>query len=312
MRRRVEGSTIVIVGATSGVGRATAHALADLGANLVLASRDRDSLMAVADECGGPDRTIVVAGDIGRECTAELIAEAAVARFGHFDTWITTASTLAAGDLADVPPHDVLRIVETNVAGVALASRVALRHFRERGEGVLINVSSMLGMIPNPLVPVYVMTKFAIRGLTLSLHEATTGQPNIRACVVMPGPIDTPMFLHAANHTGHQIRAIPPALSPERVAAAVIRSVKRPRRQRVAGLMAAVLVVGERVVPRLTESLTARYAATMLVRRSKPAAATDGNLSVPLRAVGVSGGYRRFGPRVRIGDAIGRFAARRL
>jgi short-subunit dehydrogenase len=311
MTRIVAGSTVVVVGATSGVGRATAIALADLGANLVLSSRERDALLTVAEECGGHDRTLVVAGDICAPATADAIVEAATVRFGHIDTWITTASTLVVGDLADVPPDDILRIAETNVAGAALASRAALRHFRDRQAGVLINVSSMLGMIPNPMVPAYVMTKYAIRGLTLSLHEATAGQPGIRACVVMPGPIDTPMFRNAANHSGSQVRAIPPALSPERVAAAIVRSVKRPRRQRVAGLTSAVLMAGSRVMPRLTESLTARYAAAMLTT-SASAPISHGAIYEPSRHASVSGGYRRLALRRRAGDAIGHFAARHL
>jgi NAD(P)-dependent dehydrogenase (short-subunit alcohol dehydrogenase family) len=243
--------------------------------------------------------------------TSDAIVEAATTRFGHIDTWINTASALVVGDLVDVPPHDILRVIESNVAGMALASRAALEHFRWRQAGVLVNVSSMLGMIPNPMVPVYVMTKFAIRGLTLSLHEATRGMGDVRACVVMPGPIDTPMFRNAANHTGRELRAIPPAISPERVATVVLRSVKRPRRQRVAGTTSALLMAGERVAPRLTETLTARYAASMVLTE-RPAAATSGTLYEAAHHGAISGGYRVSRLRVRAGDAVGRLLARRL
>jgi short-subunit dehydrogenase len=310
VRRPIDRSTIVIVGATSGVGKATARSLAALGANLVLAARDRDALVDLVEECGGHGRALAVPGDVGHAGAAEAIADAAIARFGGIDTWINTASSLIVGQLSDVPAHDVLRIVETNVAGTALASRVAMRHFVERRQGVLINVSSMLAMIPNPLVPAYVMTKFAIRGLSLSLHEATAAHPGIRVCVVLPGPIDTPMFRHAANYTGRRLRAIPPAMSPERVAATVIRSIRRPRRQRTSGLTGGALMLGHHLAPRLVESATARVAAALVVS-GRPAAATSGSLYHPQAPYSVGGGYRRLGVRRAAGDALGRWLSRR-
>lgn len=307
--RRTAGSTVVVVGATSGVGRATALSLAVSGAQLVLVARDASDVEAVAHACRqlgaaalGVPADISVAEDVAR------VAACAVERFGAIDTWINAAAALVVGPLEGQPVDEIERLVATNVLGTALASRAALQHFRERDAGVLINVSSLLGVVPNPVVPTYAMSKFAVRGLTLSLHQATLRSP-IRVCAVLPGPIDTPMFARAANGTGRAIRAIPPAFSPERVAAAVIRSVRHPRRQRTTGLTGALIVLGLHVLPRFTETVVAQVAARLIFRPGD-APVTRGALDRANVAGATAGGWRRGALRVRLGDAVGRRLAR--
>jgi hypothetical protein len=129
-------------------------------------------------------------------------------------------------------------------------------------------------------------------------------------CAVLPGPIDTPMFRHAANYSGREVRAIPPAASPERVAAAIIRSVRRPRRQRTVGVVGALIVLGEHVVPRFTEAVVAASAAR-LVFGPGSAPRTDGATHIAPRTGATTGGHRRSQLRARIGDAVGRGLARR-
>jgi hypothetical protein len=106
------------------------------------------------------------------------------------------------------------------------------------------------------------------------------------------------------------VRAIPPAASPERVAASIIRSVRRPRRQRTVGAVGALIVVGHRFLPRLVETLVAQIAARLVLRR-EPAASTPGCLYTAPAVGRSSGGWRRSGWRVRIGDSLGRYLARR-
>lgn len=310
-RRPIAGSVVVVVGATSGAGRAIALSLAARGARLVLAARNSDHLDAVTRECHGLGTIAIgVAADIRLDIDVQRIACEAVAAYGGIDTWINTAAGLLVGDLTEQPADEIEQLVATNVLGTTLTSRAAMTHFEERGGGVLINVSSLLGVVPNPIVPTYSMTKFAVRGLTLSLDQSTLLRRSpIRVCLVLPGPIDTPMFAHAANHSGRVIRAIPPAFSPERVAAAVIRSVERPRRQRTAGLTGALIVVGLHVVPRFTETFVAQVAAR-LIFRPEPAPATDGTLRVSNQPSSTAGGWRRGSLRVRVGDWVGRRSAR--
>lgn len=308
-RRTIAGSVVVVVGATSGVGRATALSLAAGGAHVVVAARDRADVEQLAHECrqlGG--RAVAVAADISRAADVDGIVAAACDAYGGIDTWINAAAGLLVGEIHVQPVEEIEQLVATNVLGTTLASRAAMIHFRARRAGVLINLSSLLGVVPNPVVPTYSMTKFAVRGLTLSLDQATLRQRSpIRVCTVLPGPIDTPMFARAANYSGRAIRAIPPAFSPERVAAAVIRSVERPRRQRTTGVTGALIVVGMHVVPRLTETIVAQIAARLIFRSSSIDPSRLGQTDQPRST---SGGWRRGRLRVRLGDAVGRRLAR--
>ncbi len=308
--RQVAGSTIVVVGATSGVGRATACSLAASGAQLVIAARSAADVERVASECRQLGATAIgVAADISQPDDVDRIVATATDAFGRIDTWINAAAGLVVGELHTQPADQIERLIGTNVLGTTLASRAAMIHFRSHNAGVLINMSSLLGVVPNPVVPTYSMTKFAVRGLTLSLHQSTWHRSAIRVCVILPGPIDTPMFARAANQSGHALRAIPPAFSPERVAAAVIRSVPRPRRQRTTGVTGALIVVGLHVVPRFTETFVAQVAARLILQ-PKLAPPTRGALDAANVASATSGGWRRGRTRVRIGDAVGRRLAR--
>lgn len=318
-RRVVADSVVVVVGGTSGAGRATALSLAALGARVVVVSRSPADVAEVAASCMtlGP-ASIGVAADISVAEDVDRIVKSAVEAFGAIDTWINAASLLIVGELDQQPVDEIERIIATNVFGTALCSQAAVSHFKDRGSGVLINVSSLLALVPNPMVPTYVMTKFAIRGLSLSLHALVPRGP-VRVCVVMPGPIDSPMFKRAANHTGRAVRAIPPAFSPERVAATIIRSVKRPRRQRTVGVVGALIVLGEHVVPRFTEAVVASVAAR-LVFAPRPAPHTAGSLYGDIGLTDADGHpivgrtdgqYRRFPLRAELGDRVGRFLARR-
>lgn len=310
-RRVVAGSSVVVVGATSGVGRALTLSLAAVGARLTVVARDAAALGRVAEECARLDAPVAtVPGDIADPEVVARIVRTASERYGRIDTWVNCAAVLVAGRLEDQPIEEIAEIIRVDVLGTALASRAALTQFGQQGEGVLVNVASLLGLVPNPLVPTYVMAKFAVRGLSLSLHEAARGQHGVRVCTVLPGPIDTPMFERAGNYTGRGLRAIPPAASPERAAATVMRSIRRPRRQRTVGAMGAVIVVGHRFVPRVVETMVARFAAATLVRR-QPWPPTTGGEAAARAPSAASGGWRRGRIRSQLGDALGRTLARR-
>jgi short-subunit dehydrogenase len=174
---------------------------------------------------------------------------------------------------------------------------------------VLVNVSSVLGVVPNPLVPVYAMSKYAVRGLSLSLHHLSSAWPGVRVCVVLPGPVDTPMFERAANYTGRSLRAIAPAAAPERVAAAIVRCTRRPRRQVPVGLLGHAILLGLRVAPRLTEWTVARVAAALILS-DRPVSDHAGTVRSPGGPGRVHGGWRHGALRRRAGDALGRARAR--
>jgi short-subunit dehydrogenase len=160
------------------------------------------------------------------------------------------------------------------------------------------------------MVPLYSMTKFAIRGLALNLQQAVARNPRIQVSLVLPGPVDTPFFARAANHSGRQLRAIPPAYAPERIAATILACARHPRRQATAGVVSHLALAAHRIAPRATESLVARWSATFVTKKA-PAAPGPGSLFDPPPTGAVHGGYRRGRLRRRLGEWLGDTQARR-
>jgi short-subunit dehydrogenase len=309
--RDLRSAVVVLVGATSGMGRASALAFADHGARLVLVARDADALEEVVTACHERGAAAVaVPTDVADAEAVDRLAERSLARFGRIDVWVHAASTMIAGDLEDHPAEEIRRLVDTNVTGCLNGARTALRTFRGQGSGVLIVVSSLLGLLPNPLAPAYVASKYAARGLALSLRQAVAGERDIHVCTVLPGPVDTPIFDRAANHTGQRLRAIPPAQSVERAAAMLVSVARRPRRQATTGVVNRLLLLGHRLAPRPVEWAVALWSARLLTGST----ATEdhrGALFAPPASGDAHGGFRRGARRRRLGDAVGARLARR-
>lgn len=309
--KQVHDGAVLITGASSGIGRAAALAFARPGASLVLASRSDEALADVSAECSARGaQVLVVPTDIADPAAVDELARQAVQRFGTIDVWVEAAAIGLAGPLGEESPDEIRRLVEINVVGTALCARAALATFRAQGHGVLILLGSLLSLFPNPLVPLYSMSKFAIRGLALNLQQAVAGDPRIRVGLVLPGPVDTPFFERAANHTGHRLRAIPPAYAPERIAATIVKSASHPRRQATVGVVSHLALVAHRISPRVAEALVARWSATWLTK-SAEAAPGSGSLFAAPPAGTVHGGYRRGRIRRRLGERLGVARSRR-
>jgi short-subunit dehydrogenase len=176
---------------------------------------------------------------------------------------------------------------------------------------VLIILGSLLGVFPNPQVPLYSMSKYAVTGLALNLRQAVVDQPGVRVCLVLPGPVDTPLFGRAANRTGRRLRAIPPAYAPERLAATIVSCARRPRRVATAGLVSHIALFSHRLSPRASEWIVARWSANTITQNTK-APATSGSLFEPPVTGAVHGGHRRGLIRRLLGERFGRaLSARR-
>jgi short-subunit dehydrogenase len=304
-RRELRGAVVVITGASSGIGRATALAFAGLGCRLVLVARSAEALRHVQDACRRRGaRVLVVPADIADAAAVERVGQAAVNRFGGVDVWVQAAASVIAGPFGTESVEELRRLVATNVVGTALSARTALALFQTQGHGVLVIVGSLLGLVPNPQVPLYSMTKFAVRGLALNLRQAVAGNLGVHVCMVLPGPVDTPLFQRAANHTGRQLRAIPPAIAPERVAATIVSCARRPRRQATTGAVSHLLLASHRVAPRLAERVVAVWSANTLTRNIQ-SPYTHGALFEAPSSGTMHGGWRRGRLRPRLGGLLG-------
>lgn len=280
---RIENSVIVVTGASSGIGRATALELARRGAKLVLVARREDVLAEVARECGG-EGVLVAPADVADAAAVERVAERAVAEFGRIDGWVNNAGVTMFGRLVDVPLDDVRRLLDVNLMGQVHGARAALPRMIAQGSGVLVNVSSILGVIAQPYGSAYTMSKFAVRGLTFSLRQELrlSGVRGVHVSAVLPAAIDTPVYASAANHSGRRISPPPPVYRPERVAATIVAQLRRPRREVVSGgLLGRLFVLQHKLAPGTTEYLLGRDVDLSMTRSDPPVPATSGILYEP-------------------------------
>lgn len=244
--------TIVITGASSGIGRSTALAYAREGARLLLAARGLPALDAVAEQCrslGAAEVRVRVADVTSQTDMDELAAEEDI------DVWVHTAAVMAYGKFEDVPADVFNRVVETDLIGSANVARAALGRFRAQRRGVLLFTGSLLGTVVTPYTSSYVTSKWGLRALVRALRLETRDAPDIHVCLVSPGAVDTPIYRTAANFAGRFGKPPPPVDSPEKVAAAILRCAQRPRPTVDVGIANRVIQLGFALTPQLYDLL---------------------------------------------------------
>jgi short-subunit dehydrogenase len=285
--RRIEGSVVVITGASSGIGRAAATLFAEAGARLVLAARRLDALEEVAAECENAGaEALAVPTDTADADAVHALAEAAVRRFGRIDTWVNDAAVGAYGRFEDMPVEALRRLIDVNVFGYIHGTREALARFRaQEAGGVVIQVASVVGRLPWPFMAAYSATKHAVIGLSLSLAQelAVEGSP-IRVCIVNPPSTDTPFHDHAAHYGELTPHVMPPVYAPEHSARAILSVARRPRRQVMVGAVGPAFIAQHALAPGLTERQIGLLADRLLVRRDPTRPRSDGALFEPMAA----------------------------
>ncbi len=304
MSRAASEQVIVITGASSGIGRGVAHAFAARGASVVLAARSAQSLADVADECrerGG--RPLVVPTDVSDKAAVQALARRAVEEFGHIGAWVNAAAVWSYGRFEDTPAPVFRQIVETTLFGQVHAARAVLPQFRSQDHGVLVNIASLYGRLSSPYVSPYVTSKWGLLGFSEVLRQKLRDTPDIAVVTILPGAVDTPIYRHAANYMGRQIRPLPPVISAERVVAAVVRGVGHPQAEIIVGQTHRVGAWAHQLVPRLYDRLVGSVIDHGALRKA-PADPHDGTVFIPdPRANGVSDGWREHDRRL-VGKAL--------
>ncbi|HEV7528158.1 MAG TPA: SDR family NAD(P)-dependent oxidoreductase [Solirubrobacteraceae bacterium] len=253
MRRDLSQCVVVITGASSGFGRAAARQFAERGSRVVLAARSERPLQAVASECEACGaEALVVATDVRDEQRVQMLADAALQRFGRVDVWLNNAGVIAYGRFAEVPSEVFRNVIETNLMGQVHGARAALRAFGHGDAGgVLINMASVWGRVSAPDVSAYVASKFAIRAFGECLRQELRGVPGIDVVAVLPQAGDTPIFAQAANFSGRGVRPIPPLVDPEGVARGIVRCAECPKPEVTFGRAGRLFEMLHLLAPRL-------------------------------------------------------------
>lgn len=278
----MSGRVVVIAGASSGIGRATALACARRGDRLVLAARAREGLEAAERECRARGaETLVVPTDVRDGAAVAALLRAAGTRFGRVDAVVHSVTVVAYGRFEDVPAEVFDRAVETTLTGAANVARSALATFREQGgSGRLVVVGSLLGKIATPYMSSYVAAKWGLQGLVRTLQVEARQTPGIGISLVSPGSVDTPVYSQAASYLGRGGRPPPPVDRPEKVARAVLRCLDRPRRDVSVGVANPVVIFGFRTLPPVYDRLVGPLMRLGGLSRERPEA-HDGNVLVP-------------------------------
>jgi NAD(P)-dependent dehydrogenase (short-subunit alcohol dehydrogenase family) len=287
----IRGSVVVITGAASGIGRATATAFADEGARLVLTGRSQRALDELLEERPGQD-AIAIAADVADEAAVQRVAAAAIERFGRIDTWVNNAGVMAYGEFERIPAEVFRQTIETNLFGQVHGARAALRAFRRQDAGTLINISSLWGRVTSPLVSPYVVSKSAARALGECLSQELVDEPHIHVSTILPAAVDTPIFDNSANYTGRRLRPIWPIFDARDIAAGILACARSPKREITYGRAGKALEVLYTVFPPLYR----RLAPGMFMRGTfvdEQVPSSPGTVFEPGRAHRISGDWRR-------------------
>lgn len=280
--REIEGSTVVVTGASSGIGRATALTFARRGSHLVLAARNEQALEEVAAECRRLGaRAVAVPTDVSDAAAVTRLAAAAADAFGgRIDTWINNAGIGTIGEFTETPVEAHAQVIRTNLLGYLYGAHAVLPYFQRQRAGVLVNVNSEGGWVPAPLAVSYTASKFGLRGFSEALRGELSGWQDIHVCDIFPAFIDTPGIRHAGNYTGRQVRPLPPLYDPFDVASAVLEVVQSPRPAVTVGRSATVARLAHFLAPGLLRWVMNRSLRSYL-RRARPVPVSDGNLFAP-------------------------------
>lgn len=208
---------VVITGASSGIGAAVAERLARDGVSVALVARRADALAEVVTRCGG--EALAIVADMTVRADAVRAVEEALARFGHIDVWINNVGRGISRPATELTDDDIDDMIRVNVKSALYGMQAVLPHFKDRGRGHLINVSSVLGRVPMTLYrSAYNGAKHFLNALTANVRDdLAAAYPGIAVSLVSPGVVRTEFGLKAM-HGGPDSRQLPNSQSAEEVA----------------------------------------------------------------------------------------------
>ena len=279
----LEEQVVVVLGASSGIGRATALRLAARGAKVVVGARSETGLASLVQEITGAGGDAVhLVCDAVEPDQVERLADLAVSRYGRIDTWVNCAAVSVFATFEDTTPAEFRRVMEINYLGQVHGALAALPHLRAAGRGALISVSSVESRVALPLHAAHSAGKHAVQGAMDSLRRdlIADGAP-ISVTTVKPGTINTPLFPNSRNKMDRKPKGPPPVYSPSVVAACVEHAAEHPVRDLLAGGAALQMLTTELLAPRAMDVLLSKVAIRAESTREKVPGGSPGNLDAP-------------------------------
>lgn len=246
-----QSEVVVVTGATSGVGRATARKFGEEGAKVGLLARSTDGLdgaKADVEDAGG--EALAVPTDVSEYEQVEEAADRVEEEFGAIDVWVNDAMTTVFGEFLDVDPEEFARVTEVTYLGAVNGSRAALDRMVDRDEGTLVQVGSALSYRGIPLQSAYCGSKFAMRGFTESLRtELIHDDSDVDVTMVQLPGVNTPQFDHCRSLPDAHPQPVPPIYQPEVAADAVHWAAHNDRREVYVGKSTTKTIWGNKLVP---------------------------------------------------------------
>lgn len=249
--------TVIITGASRGVGAAAARLFHREGGNVVLVSRSRPELEEVARTLGDESRSFVFSADVTETDSLVRLLDAAEERFGAIHVIVNNAGFNDRGGIEHRNPADLARIIDINLKAPVLLSRLALPCLKRAGGGSIVNVASLAGIIPMPHEAAYSATKSGLRSFTFSLAEELSGT-GISVSVVSPGPIDTEFIMKDIDGVPDYVFSQPMSTA-EQVAELIVQCAKDGKRERTIPWVGAMSARIGSMLPFLTRSLRPLY-----------------------------------------------------
>ncbi len=241
----------VVVGASSGIGRATALALAARGDHVGLLARREDALEEVARECreAGAASAWTTSCDVDEDGEVAAAVDDACERHDRLDVVVHCAGIVTYGRVEDADADDARRVVHTNLLGAMTVARHVVPVLREQRRGTLVLVGSLLGHVAVPGMTPYVVSKWGVRALARQLHIENLDVPGVHVVHVAPGSVDTDIYDEALDDAGAVNTPPPPVQSPESVARTVVNAIDHPRRSVQTSPVNQALILAFTVVP---------------------------------------------------------------
>src|SRR5688572_5875081 len=219
---RLAGRVAVVTGASSGIGRVTARALAREGATVVAVARRAALLESLAAECRAEaPASFALSGDVGERAFAEGVVRETIARTGRLDVLVNNAAITKHKHVLDVTPDEVDHVMRVNFMSSVWTTLAALPHLVEAGRGTIVNVSSFAAKVTPPREAVYAASKAAMNAFSEGLWHDLAGS-GVHVAIVNPGPIDTEIWSKTDEPTAYRGRKYPPELVADAIVDAIL------------------------------------------------------------------------------------------